>query len=124
MIDRDDIDAHCLTIRGLLEDKLGVRGRDLTQALRRAGRRLPRRVRAQAAVLAAAERQSGHPRLARQIDRHRMQKAFDAVRDHLRAIDVADARIARWLSIAGSLAFNMIAVTAGFVLWLWWQGYV
>ena len=114
----------CRAIRGLLESKLGVKSRDLGQGVRRAGRRLPRRVRAQAAVLVAAERQSGHPRLARQIDGDRIARAREVVSAHLNAIDVADARKGRWLSLAGALAFNLIAVGAAFVWWLWWRGYV
>jgi len=124
MMDHKDIAAKSLTIRQQLEVKLGVRSRDLSQALRRAGRRLPRQVRAQAAILVAAEKQAGHPKLVRQLDDAAVRTAYANVTAHLRAIDVADARKGRILSIAGVIAFNLLLVVVAFITWLWWHGYV
>lgn len=124
MLDHKDIAAKSLAIRQQLQTKLAVKSRDLPQALRRAGRRLPRQVRAQAAILAAAEKQVGHPKLARQFDCIAVQKAYANVTAHLRTIDVADARKGRILGIAGVIAFNLLLVMVAFILWLWWRGYV
>lgn len=124
MLEHKDIAAKSLAIRQQLETKLAVKSRDLPQALRRAGRRLPRQVRAQAAILVAAEKQAGHPKLARQLDGGAVQEAYAKVTAHLRAIDVADARKGRILGLAGVIAFNLLLVMVAFVLWLWWRGYV
>ena len=124
MLDHKDIATKSLAIREQLEAKLGVKSRDLAQALRRAGRRLPRRVRAQGAVLVDAEQRSGHPKLARQVDGHGVAKAYDQMTAHLRAIDVVDARKGRALSLAGVIAFNLLLVIVAFIIWLWWRGYV
>ncbi|MGJ8627705.1 MAG: hypothetical protein ACSHXB_12165 [Sulfitobacter sp.] len=124
MLEHKDIAAKSLVIRQQLEAKLAVKSRDLPQALRRAGRRLPRQVRAQAAILAAAEKQAGHPKLARQLDGGVVQEAYAKVTAHLRAIDVADARKGRILGLAGVIAFNLLLVMVAFFLWLWWRGYV
>ena len=124
MLDHKDISAKSLAIRQQLEAKLGVKSRDLSQALRRAGRRLPRRVRAQAAVLVEAEKRAGHPKLARQMDGGAVREAYAHVTAHLRAIDGADARKGRILGLAGVIAFNLLLIIVAFVIWLWWRGYV
>ncbi len=124
MMGQTEIAAKCQDVRQLIDTRLGVRGHDLSQALRRTGRLLPRRVRAQAGLLVAAQEQAGHPRLARQVDPAAVAVAHAAVVAHLSAIDAADARRGRMLSLAGVIAFNLLAVAAGFVFWLWWKGYV
>ncbi|MGJ8616184.1 MAG: hypothetical protein ACSHWS_05030 [Sulfitobacter sp.] len=124
MMDHKDIAAKSLAIRQQLEAKLGVRSRDLSQALRRAGRQLPRQVRAQAEVLVAAEKQAGHPKLARQLDDGAVRTAYTNVTAHLRTIDVADARKGRILGVAAVIAFNLLLVIVAFIVWLWWRGYV
>ncbi len=124
MLDHKDIAAKSLAIRQQLEAKLGVKSRDLSQALRRAGRRLPRRVRAYGTVLADAEKLAGNPKLARQIDGGAVGDAYVHLTTHLRTIDVADARKGRILGIIGLIAFNLLLVIVAFIIWLWWRGYV
>lgn len=124
MLDPKDIAAKSLAIRTQLEAKLGVKSRDLSQAMRRAGRRLPRGVRAQVAVLTQAEARAGHPKLARQLDAAAVQAAFGDVTAHLHSIDAADARKGRILGLAGAVAFNLLLVITAFIIWLWWRGYV
>lgn len=111
-------------LRALLKAKLGVGGRNLPDALARAGRRLPRAVRTQAQMLVEAERQAVHPKFARQVDAHAVRRGYRAVVAHLEAIDLADRRRGWLLGVAGALAFNVLLAFALFVTWLWWQGYV
>lgn len=124
MLEHEDIAAKSLAIRQQIEAKLGVKSRDLSQALRRAGRRLPRGVRAHGAVLAEAEKSAGHPKLARQLDHAAVRAAYDQLAAHLRAIDEGDARKGRILGLAGVSAFNLLLIIAAFIVWLWWRGYV
>ncbi|AXI45396.1 hypothetical protein C1J03_04690 [Sulfitobacter sp. SK012] len=119
-----DIEAKVQTLLFELEKRLGIKTDDLAQGLRRAGRRLPRRVRAKAKVLVDAQAMTGNPKLARQVDASTVRVAFDAVTTHLRGIDVRDARNGRRLSLAGAVVFNLLLVLAAFFAWLWWQGYV
>lgn len=119
-----DIARQADALRGLIAAKHGVKARDLEQAVRRAGRRLPRRVRAQAQVMIEAQKRAGHPKLMRTLDAVAVRGAYDAVRDHLGAIDVADQRWGRFLGLAGLVAFQVIVVAAAFVTWLWWAGHV
>ncbi|MGC1496628.1 MAG: hypothetical protein WA790_12540 [Sulfitobacter sp.] len=124
MLDHKDIAAKSLAIRQQLEAKLGVKSRDLSQALRRAGRQLPRRIRAQGVVLADAEKLAGNPKLARQIDAGAVKDAYTQLSAHLRTINVADARKGRILGIVGVIAFNLLLIIVAFIIWLWWRGYV
>tara|TARA_R110002049_G_scaffold29972_5_gene102132 strand:+ start:4438 stop:4812 length:375 start_codon:yes stop_codon:yes gene_type:complete len=124
MIEPQEFARRAEALRQQFEAQLGVKSRDLRHAFRRAGRLLPRRLRGQGAVLAKAERDIANPRLARQMDGGTLRAAFDRVSEFLRSVDVADRRRARLLSLAAVVAFNLIAVFAVFVVWLWWRGYV
>ncbi|MEQ6248801.1 hypothetical protein ABMC89_07920 [Sulfitobacter sp. HNIBRBA3233] len=123
MSDRD-MAAKANAVLGLLREKFGVQARDLRRGVRRVGRRLPRRVRERADRLVAAETLAQNPKLARQIDAAAVEKDFDAVVSHLRGIDVADRRRGRLLAVAATIAANLLAVIAAFIVWLWWRGYV
>lgn len=124
MIEEKDMAAKSKELRQLLEAKLGARGKTLQQALRRAGRRLPRSLRKGGAVLAKAETMAAHPKLARQLNPREVDFAYKALATHLKAIDVADARKGRWMATGAVIAFNMLVIVLGFVVWLWWRGYV
>ncbi|MCZ4254417.1 hypothetical protein PVW51_05030 [Sulfitobacter sp. PR48] len=124
MLTEKDINAKSQALLRLLQAKLGVRGRDLEQALRRAGRRLPRRVRGQAARLVAAQKMAGHPKLARQLDPREFSQAYADVSAHLAAIDVADRRKGRLIGLAAVVAANLLIVITAFLFWLSWRGYL
>lgn len=111
-------------VQDLLNAKFGVRKRALPRMLGRVGRRLPRRMHARAQVLIDAQKLAGHPKLARQMDQSVVTRAYEDLRAHLEAIDVADRRKGLMLGLAGSLAFNLLVVAGAFVAWLWWAGYV
>lgn len=111
-------------IAALMEDRLGTRGRGLAEKLRRDGRRLPRKVRAAATLLARAEGLAGHPRLAAQNDPQALAEAYDTCHAYL-------APLGRWqrrravaegvaLSILVSLALLALLVAA----LLHWRGYL
>jgi len=124
MMTEQEMAAKSRQLRGLLQQKLGVRGRDLAQALRRAGRRLPRRIRKQGAALARAEALAPNPKTARQIDETTVGAAYDQMRSYLEKLDVGEMRKGRLLGLAGVIAANLLLIAGLFVLWLWWRGYV
>ena len=124
MITEKDMAAKSRKLRGLMEEKLGVKGRDLAQSLRRAGRRLPRGVRSRGAVLIRAEMLAQNPKTARQVDVAAVEQSYEVVRSHLQALDVAELRKARLLGVTAAVVANLIAVAAMFIVWLWWRGYV
>lgn len=124
MITDKDMAAKSRKLRGLMQQKLDVRGRDLRQSLRRAGRRLPRRVRKSGAALMRAEMLAHNPKTARQIDETQVAQDYELMRSYLLDLDVADMRRARILSLTGAVVANLLLVAALFVVWLWWRGYV
>ncbi len=124
MLDEKDVANKVEAVRRALQSRLGVKGRDLGHALRRAGRRLPARVRKQGSALAQAEFLSRNPKMARRMDGAQVQSAYDEVVTHLHSIDAKDIRIGRALSIAGPVAFNILFVAVAFITFLGWRGYV
>ncbi|MEM6939489.1 MAG: hypothetical protein AAF943_12450 [Pseudomonadota bacterium] len=119
-----EIEEKIESVRGLLHAKLGLRKRELSVMLARAGRRLPRRVHGQAQVLLQARAQAQHPKLAQRLDHVAITRAYEDTVAHLRAIDLAERRKDRLLGIAGSLAFNLLLFGVLLVSLLRWQGHV
>ena len=74
--------------------------------------------------IVAAQKLAANPKLARRLDAPALKAAYDGLSAHLGAIDVADRRKGKLLSLAGSIAFNLLVVIVGFLVWLWWRGYV
>ena len=105
-------------------EKYRMRARTLEKALKRAGRRLPRRHRRQVTALIEARRLAANPRLAVQVDRPAILKGIKEVERHLATIDPARARRERLLDMAALVAFYVLVVLAALVLVLWWRGYV
>jgi hypothetical protein len=119
---RDSIEARAGRVQDALHNAFGVKGKSLAVALNRKGRRLPKRLQSQARRVADAQAISGHPKLMRQVDGAALRRAEDQVVTYLRGIDRSDRRKGFWLGIAGAVAFNVLVVTAGFIIWMWWAG--
>lgn len=124
MIDGNEFTARAEALRPQFKEKLGVKAHDLRHAFGRAGRDLPRRLRADGALLSRTERVVGNPHIARQLEAAPVWEAFDRVSAFLRRVDVGHRRRGRLLDIAATVAFNLIVVFTAFVFWLWWRGYV
>lgn len=108
----------------LLRKKLGVRDKTLAASVRRAKRRLPRDIYKQALMLAQAEPMVDHPKLRLVLDTPALQKASDAVQGHLNAINLSERRWALFLSMLGSLALGVLALTALVLVVLRWRGFI
>lgn len=111
-------------IRALLDTQLRIRGATLDKQIHRAGRLLPRKIRAEAAFLVQANLLVQNPKLARMIDPGRVQRAHALVAAHLRGIDPKDRLKGRLLNIAGLLAFNLLLTGGLVVAYLVWRGIV
>lgn len=118
----ETIAARAARLQDGLHRAFGVRGKSLEVALKRTGRRLPRRLRAEARRVVDAQGLGGQPRLMRQVDAAALDRAEARVLDYLGGIDRADRRKGRLLALAGVLVFNLLFVFAGFVAWMWWTG--
>lgn len=122
MTTAQDIDAKAEALRAAIEQKLRVKARDLPRALAQAGRRLPRRLHAEAQVVVEAQRLGGHPKLMRMVDADALDRAYSAVAAYLDKIDPRDMRRGLILSVAGDIAAKLLFVIAAFIVWLWWFG--
>lgn len=108
----------------LLRKKLGAKGKTLAESVRRAKRRLPRKVYKQAMELARAEPMAEHPKLRLTLDTPALEKAANEVQSHLRAINLADRRWGWFLGMLGGLAFNILAFAVLVLVFLWWRGLI
>ena len=107
-----------------LGQKLGLRRGSLERRMAKAGRRLPRRVHRDAALIGKAGELADHPKLRRRVDRAGVQAAHDRIAEHLDKIDPRERRIRFWLGVLGGLAFNVLAVAALLIVVLKWRGYL
>ncbi len=104
----------------LLEERLGLGGRDLPTRLKRAGRRLPRKVRESGQLLATAAEWAQHPKLLGRIDMGEVSKAYDICLRHLMAVDRARRRrdlVAGMIASVGFGVLTLLLVLFGILVW-------
>lgn len=109
-------------VQSALESAFGVRAKSLPRALRKAGRRLPRRLRADAAQIAIAEGYGGNPKLLRTVDGTSLAAAEERVVVWLDTVDRADAWRGYWTGVGAMVGFNVLLIVAVVVSWMWWTG--
>ena len=117
---RDDTPAARAS--ALLEERLGLRGPDLERQLRKAGRRLPRRIRRDGETILMAERFAAHPKMARRIDQAALARAEARMTEHLEAIDPKEARKTRLINLAALVAAQVLLIGVAVVAVLAWRG--
>ncbi|NIZ59999.1 hypothetical protein DL239_03300 [Sedimentitalea sp. CY04] len=110
-------------IRDLLKTREYASG-ELSDALKKARRRLPRRVYKQGMLLAKAEPLMDHPKLRLTLDEPALLKSAGEVLDYLKSIDLADRRKGRVLTILGSLAFSLLVVLGLAIAVMRWRGLI
>lgn len=111
-------------VSALMEERLRLRGSGLAEKLRKGGRLLPRRVRAQAQLLAEAAAMAQSPKLRVQIDESEVAEAYDICVRHLNGVN-AGARF--WNAARGtgiSIAFALLGVGVLIFAVLIWRGYL
>lgn len=111
-------------VADLLEQRLGIKGRDLATKLRRGGRALPRKVRTAADLLVDAAEKARHPKLLGQIDMGAVADAYDACVRHLTGIDPKDRRRNTLASMVSFVGFGIMFLAIGVLILLVWRGYL
>ncbi|MBK6467642.1 MAG: hypothetical protein IPL38_10810 [Rhodobacter sp.] len=109
-------------VSALIEERLGVRGRSLEVKVRKAGRRLPRRVREAAGNLATAGEMAKNPKLLVRIDVGAVAEAYDVCLKHLGGVNRGERRKGLVLGMAASAAFSVLAVVVLVIGFLYWRG--
>lgn len=124
MTEPQDFEAIAAALLVSMREKLGVRANTLQDALTPAKRLLPRRVFKSYDFLQKAEPFLAHPKLARTVDVSALSAATKDLRAYLDGIDLADQRKGWWLSLAGSLVFNLLALSVLVIIVLVWRGII
>jgi len=120
----DPTSYYAREVSALLQDRLRIKGRSLERQVARLGRRVPPRVRRDAAYLARAETLTQHPKLAQMIDAEQVKRAGENVIAHLSAIDPKQVALDRVLWILAKVSAFAIAVFIGTIWYLWDQGMI
>ena len=102
-------------LRTLFAEKLRVQGRDLEAQVRKAGRRLPRRVRRDALFFLESCSLMANPKLAHMVDGKKMDRAYSNIVAYLDGLDPRQERITAMINLAASIAFVFL-VTGVLVL--------
>ncbi len=108
----------------LLQERLSAHGVDLRARLKKAGRRLPRKVRSAGEKLAEGAELSQNPRLYMQLDQAEFARAYDICVRHLGGINVKHRRVGILVNLAGSVAFAILVVLMGLIAVLYWRGFI
>lgn len=111
-------------VAALMEERLRVRGTGLAGKLRRGGRALPRKIRAEAELLAAAAEKAQVPKLLLQLDQERVAEAYDACVRYLRPLG-RTARVRGYvMDLAAASGFAVVVTAALVVGVLVWRGFL
>lgn len=107
----------------LLEERLGLGGRDLSAKMKRAGRSLPKKVRDSGRLLATSAHRAQNPKLLGQIDMAEVTEAYDVCVKHLIAIEPANKRRELFAGVLGSVGFGVLVLAVAILGFLVWRGY-
>lgn len=108
----------------LLGERLRVKGDTLEARLKKAGRRLPRKVRDAGAVLVQATQMIRNPKLLHLVDDAVVAEAYDICLRHLNTVNPNEAMKTLVLGIAAHIAFSLLVVGALVVATLYWRGLI
>ena len=119
-----DLQDRAERLAQLMEDRLGTGGKGFGAKLKRAGRRLPRRLRRDGALIQRALELLAHPRLSRQIDQADLTRAADHFERHLRQIDPWARRRGLMLNWLAGIAFSLLVVAGVLITVLRMRGLI
>lgn len=124
MFQEDQFNNRVAEATKALKTAFGGNPKSLEQALKRAGRRLPRRARKAGAEIVAAQMLSANPKLHQQLDASRLERDFDKLISGAGRVD-AKALRQKWLVGAmASFAFNLLLLITLFVVVALWRGWL
>jgi len=120
----DDYRNEIEAISAGLQKKLRLSAAPFPKLVARSRKFLPRHVWRRAKSLADAEEFATHPKLCHTLDLAELSKSAALVQAHLKALDIADERKTRRLSLLGTLSFNMMIVVALLIAVLMWRDFL
>ncbi len=118
------VQKYIAEIQALMETKLWVKGRDLKAQTRKAGRRLPRKVRRDLRYLIDTAPLAENPKLGRMINQMKVDKAYANITAHLEQLNPREAMWTMLLNITASIALGLILIFVVVLYVLVQRGYV
>lgn len=118
-----ELQARADRLAQLIEEKLDIRGKGFEAKLNRAGRLLPKHIRTEAAILVEAMAHEAHPKLARQLDDARLERAASDVERYLQGLDPWARRKGIALDWMAGAAFKFLVVVGLTLALLRWRGF-
>lgn len=111
-------------VAALLEERMKVRGRSLSVKVRKAGRRLPRKVREAATYLGEAGDMARNPKLLARVDEGEVARTFDICVRYLGQLKPGASTRSAVLSAAASVGFSMLMVILLVLGVIYWRGLI
>ena len=103
-------------VADLMEERLGVRGKDMSATLRKGKRRVPRKVAAAAEELAVMAEKSKNPKLFAQIDQARVAAAYDICVRHLSGVKPSSRLKSVLINVTATVAFGLLIIGVAVVV--------
>ncbi len=104
--------------------QLRLRSGSLADVTARAGRKLPRHLKAEAEALIEAETLAENPKLAHRVDEKRLKQAERKLRAFLEKKDPTAERLAEFLDRLAGIVFILFAVAVAAFLFALSHGYI
>jgi hypothetical protein len=108
----------------LLETRLKIRGATLADKLRKAKRRLPRKIYAAAEYLAQASHLAQNPKMISQLNEGEIAQAYDLCVKYLTGTSLSSQRRGTVLMIITSIAVSVVFVMILAIAVLRWRGLI
>lgn len=124
MLDPKHFNDEIAKLLKLVDAKFGIQTDDLSEAMRKIGRRLPLSAHRNANRLIEVQQQLNNPKIALQIDPETPLKPFAALHSDLEKYDPADRRKGAILGALGVAVFNLIVVAVLLICVLIWRGFI
>ncbi len=102
--------------------KLRVGGKTVTATLQKARMDLPKRHRAEVDHMLQALQMATHPKLSRQIDQPRIERAAKDIMEHLKTVNIGRDRERRVFDIALTVMLNLAGVGVLLAVFIVWKG--
>ena len=118
-----DVKERADALAELMSAQLRVRGEGLGDVTARAGRRLPKRLRASAGTIIDAVEKAENPKLQRLVDDRAVKRAERKLRKFLDGQDPGKARRGEILDLLAKIAFVILTVVLAVFFLLLNQGY-
>ncbi|MEQ9053707.1 MAG: hypothetical protein RLO38_03270 [Roseovarius confluentis] len=106
-----------------MSTQLRVRGEGIAEVTERAGRKLPRHLRSDAAALIEAEAMASNPKLSRLVDERRIARAEKRLNRFLDNQNPAAERRGEILDMIAKVAFVFVTVVLAVFFFQLWRGY-